>query len=156
MTGKSRAAAGSSQTGVRLMKMSFLLFGSKIRLLYDRLVTDISIKLGTDLRKEKFSSMHPNTKIGASSLVKARFKLVDGVWTKPKVEVGDGGAEGAAHFMPPSPADWGTFMTAFWTFQANVMDNLSELRAQNRELMARQDHLDGMIKICKARRMKTS
>ncbi|KAL2559522.1 hypothetical protein Fot_04261 [Forsythia ovata] len=85
-------------------------------------------------------------KIGASSLMKAQFELVDEVWTKPGLEVGNRWVEGAAHFMPPSPADWGAFMTDFWTFQANVMDNLLELRAQNRELMARKDHLDEMIK----------
>ncbi|KAL2544783.1 hypothetical protein Fot_14016 [Forsythia ovata] len=118
----------------------------ELRLLYGRLVTDVAIKLGTDLKVEKFISTHPNTKIGANFLVKARFELVDGVWTKPGVEVGDVGVEGATHFMLPSLADWGAFMTGFWTFQANVMDNLSELRAQNRELMARQDHLDEMIK----------
>ncbi|KAL2521518.1 hypothetical protein Fot_25441 [Forsythia ovata] len=114
------------------MKMSFLSFGSKIRLLYGRLITNIVIKLEADLREEKLISMHPNTKIGVSSLMQARFELVDGVWTKPRVEVGDVGVEGATHFMSPSPADWGAFMTDFWTFQANVMDNLSELRAQNR------------------------
>ncbi|KAL2501415.1 Uncharacterized protein Fot_35263 [Forsythia ovata] len=71
---------------------------------------------------------------------------MDGVWTKPGVEFEDEEVEGAAHSLPSSPADWGAFMTDFWTFQANVMDNLSELRAQNWELMARQDHLDEMIK----------
>ncbi|KAL2537620.1 hypothetical protein Fot_19011 [Forsythia ovata] len=106
----------------------------------------MAIKLGADLREEKLISLHPNTKIGASSLIKSQFELVDGVWTKPEVEVGDVGVEWAAYFMPPSPADWGAFMTDFWIFQANVMDNLSELRAKNRELMAKEDHLDEMIK----------
>ncbi|KAL2529546.1 uncharacterized protein Fot_22147 [Forsythia ovata] len=85
----------------------------ELRLLYGRLVNDIAIRLEADLKEEKLISMHPITKIGASSLIKDRFELVDGVWTKPRVEVGDVGVEGDAHFMLPSPADWGSFMTDF-------------------------------------------
>ncbi|KAL2555621.1 hypothetical protein Fot_00360 [Forsythia ovata] len=118
----------------------------ELRLFYGRLITDMVIKLGADLKEEKLTYMHPNTRIGAGSLVKARFKLVDGIWTKPGVEVEDEEVEGAAHSLPSSLADWGEFMTDFWTFQANVLDNLSELRAQNQELMARKDNLDEMIK----------
>ncbi|KAL2500991.1 hypothetical protein Fot_34839 [Forsythia ovata] len=94
----------------------------------------MAMKLGADLREEKLISMHPNTKIWASSIMKSRFELVDGVWTKPGVDVGGVGFEGAAPFMPPSPANWSAFMTDFWTFQANMMENLSELRAQNESL----------------------
>ncbi|KAL2508469.1 hypothetical protein Fot_32116 [Forsythia ovata] len=126
------------------MKRSFLPLGSKIRLLYGRLITDTVIKLGADLREEKLISIQK--KIGASSLMNARFELVDGVWTKPGVEVGDIWVERAAHFMPPLTADWVAFMKDFWTFQANVMENILEFRAQNWELIARQDHLDEMIK----------
>ncbi|KAL2546022.1 hypothetical protein Fot_15255 [Forsythia ovata] len=115
MMGKSRTTAGSSRTRVPTNEKEFSSIWFQNKLLYDRLVTNILIKLGTDLK----------------------------VWTKLGVEVRDGGT---AHFMPTSPTDWGTFMTDFWTFQANVMDNLSELRAQNRELMTGQDHLDEMIK----------
>ncbi|KAL2542365.1 Uncharacterized protein Adt_03343 [Abeliophyllum distichum] len=118
----------------------------ELRLFYGRLITDIAVKLGADLKKEKFSFMHSNTKIGASSLARARFELVDGAWVKLGVEVEDEEVGGAAQPPSSSPADWSAFMTDFWTFQANVMDNLSELCAQNREIMARQDHLDEMIK----------
>ncbi|KAL2558913.1 hypothetical protein Fot_03652 [Forsythia ovata] len=116
----------------------------ELRLLYGRLITDISIKLGADLR-EKNNLNASQYKIGASSLMKAQFGLVDGVWTKPGVDVVGVGVEGAAHFMPPSSAVLSAFMTDFWTFQAYVMDNLSKLRAQYRDLMARH-HLDEMIK----------
>ncbi|KAL2475050.1 Uncharacterized protein Adt_35786 [Abeliophyllum distichum] len=86
----------------------------ELRLLYGRLITNIAIKLGADLKEEKFIFMHFNTKIGASSLAKARFELVDGVWIKPGVEVEDEEVEGAARPLPPSPTDWGCIHDRFF------------------------------------------
>ncbi|KAL2493030.1 Uncharacterized protein Adt_28658 [Abeliophyllum distichum] len=77
----------------------------ELRLFYGRLITDIAVKLGADLKKEKFSFMHSNTKIGASSLARARFELVDGAWVKPGVEVEDEEVGGAAQPPSSSPAD---------------------------------------------------